>query len=59
MNRIIFGDCQNMCELEDDSVHLVVTSPPYFNRISRRSWFYYYPDNLRESILTFQNGDSD
>jgi DNA modification methylase len=30
-NRIVFGDCQKMNELEDDSVHLVVTSPPYFN----------------------------
>jgi DNA modification methylase len=144
-NKIIFGDCQNMEELEDSSVHLVVTSPPYFNapfdypglfesydqfielmrntakelkrvvdkgriasfvvddtlikgekypivaditkifikegfkyrekiiwvkpegyiRISRRSGvllqhpypMYYYPDNLQESILIFQNGD--
>ena len=30
-NKIIFGDCQNMEELADNSVHLVVTSPPYFN----------------------------
>jgi len=144
-NKIIFGDCQNMKELEDNSIHLVVTSPPYFNapfdypglfesydqfielirntgrelkrvldegriaafvvddtlikgrkypvvadvtkifieegfkyrekivwlkpegyiRISRRSGvllqhpypMYYYPDNLQESILIFQNGD--
>lgn len=146
-NRIVFGDCQRMGELEDGSVHLVVTSPPYFNapfdypglfesydqfiellrntarelrrvvdkgrivafvvddtlingekypvvadvtkvfreegfkyrekiiwikpegyiRISRRSGvlvqhpypMYYYPDNLQESILIFQNGDFD
>jgi len=146
-NKIIFGDCQNMGELEDNSVHLVVTSPPYFNapfdypdlfesyeqflelmrntakqlkrvvsegriaalvvddtlikgekfpvvadvtkifvergfkyreritwvkpegyiRISRRSGvllqhpypMYYYPDNLQESILIFQNGNYD
>ena len=146
-NRIVFGDCQKMNELEDDSVHLTVTSPPYFNapfdypdlfesydqfttimrntakelrrvldkgriaalvvddtlingekypvvaditkifreegfkyrekiiwvkpegyiRISRRSGvvvqhpypMYYYPDNLQESILIFQNGDFD
>jgi len=145
--RIIFGDCQNMKELENKSVHLVVTSPPYFNapfdypdlfesynqfielmrntarelkrvvdegrivalvvddtlikgekypvvaditklfteqgfkyrdkivwvkpegyiRISRRSGvllqhpypMYYYPDNIQESILIFQNGDFD
>ena len=146
-NMIVFGDAQNMKELEDNSIHLVVTSPPYFNapfdypdlfknyeeflvimrnvvkeirrvldkgriaafvvddtlinkkkypvvtditkifieegfkyrerivwvkpegyiRISRRSGvllqhpypMYYYPDNLQESILIFQNGDFD
>ncbi len=146
-NMIVFGDAQNMKELEDNSVHLVVTSPPYFNapfdypdlfksydeflnlirnvakelkrvldkgriaafvvddtlikgkkypvvaditkifieegfkyrerivwvkpegyiRISRRSGvllqhpypMYYYPDNLQESILIFQNGEFD
>ena len=146
-NKIIFGDCRNMGELEDNSVHLVVTSPPYFNapfdypdlfesyeqflelmrntakqlkrvisegriaalvvddtlikgekypvvadvtkifvergfkyreritwvkpegyiRISRRSGvllqhpypMYYYPDNIQESILIFQNGNFD
>jgi len=30
-NIIVFGDAQNMKELKDESVHLVVTSPPYFN----------------------------
>lgn len=146
-NMIIFGDAKNMKELDDNSVHLVVTSPPYFNapfdypdmfksynefltlirnvakelkrvldkgriaalvvddtlirgkkypvvaditkifieegfryrerivwvkpegyiRISRRSGvllqhpypMYYYPDNLQESILMFQNGEFD
>ena len=146
-NMIVFGNAQNMKELEDNSVHLVVTSPPYFNapfdypdlfksynefltlirnvakelkrvldkgriaafvvddtlikgkkypvvaditkifieegfkyrerivwvkpegyiRISRRSGvllqhpypMYYYPDNLQESILIFQNGEFD
>ncbi len=146
-NMIIFGDAQNMKEVEDNSIHLVVTSPPYFNapfdypnlfssydefltlirnvskelkrvldkgriasvivddtlierkkypvvsditkifieagfryrekiiwikpegyiRISRRSGvllqhpypMYYYPDNLQESILIFQNSDFD
>jgi DNA modification methylase len=31
MNRIIFGDSQNMPELADKSVGLVVCSPPYHN----------------------------
>jgi len=30
-NMIVFGDSQNMKELKNESVHLVVTSPPYFN----------------------------
>jgi DNA modification methylase len=145
--EVIFGDSKDMHELKDNSVHLVVTSPPYFNapfdypgmfkdykefltlmknsakelkrvldkgriaafvvddtlikgkkypvvaditrifidqgfkyrerimwvkpegyiRISRRSGvllqhpypMYYYPDNLQESILIFQNGEFD
>jgi DNA modification methylase len=30
-NLIVFGNAQNMKEMGDESVHLVVTSPPYFN----------------------------
>ncbi len=30
-HKLIFGDAENMRELEDNSIHLVVTSPPYFN----------------------------
>jgi len=30
-HRLIFGDAENMKELENNSIHLVVTSPPYFN----------------------------
>ncbi len=29
--KIVIGDSRDMKELEDDSVHLMVTSPPYFN----------------------------
>ncbi len=28
---VVIGDARNMAELKDDSVQLVVTSPPYFN----------------------------
>ncbi|MCS7202344.1 MAG: site-specific DNA-methyltransferase [Dictyoglomus sp.] len=28
---LIFGDAENMYELKDESIHLVVTSPPYYN----------------------------
>lgn len=30
-HRVILGDSRKMPELPDESVHLVVTSPPYFN----------------------------
>ena len=30
-HRIILGDARNLSFLQDESVHLVVTSPPYFN----------------------------
>ncbi|OQX95446.1 site-specific DNA-methyltransferase, partial [candidate division KSB1 bacterium 4572_119] len=31
IHKIIFGNCMNMEELSDESIHLIVTSPPYFN----------------------------
>ncbi len=30
-NMVIIGDCRNMAELADNSIQLIVTSPPYFN----------------------------
>ena len=30
-HKLIFGDSENMKELPNGSVHLVITSPPYFN----------------------------
>ena len=30
-HRIIFGDCRDMKEVVDESIHLMVTSPPYYN----------------------------
>ena len=29
--RVIFGDARNMKELDNNSIQLVVTSPPYYN----------------------------
>jgi DNA modification methylase len=29
--KLIFGNAQDMRELSEGSIHLVVTSPPYFN----------------------------
>ena len=31
LHRVIFGDCRTMKEIPDESVHLMVTSPPYYN----------------------------
>lgn len=30
-HKLILGNCMTMEELPDESVHLMVTSPPYFN----------------------------
>ncbi|MFH1261767.1 MAG: site-specific DNA-methyltransferase [Candidatus Micrarchaeota archaeon] len=30
-HRIVIGDCRNMAEIKDNSIQLIVTSPPYFN----------------------------
>jgi DNA modification methylase len=29
--KVIFGSSENMKEVQDNSVHMVVTSPPYYN----------------------------
>jgi len=47
-HKLIFGDAENMKELEDKSIHLVVTSPPYFNAP------FDYPD-LFESYEAYLN----
>ncbi len=31
VHRIVFGDCRKMEEMPDESAHLVITSPPYYN----------------------------
>ncbi len=31
LHRIVFGNCRSMREIPDGSVHLMVTSPPYYN----------------------------
>jgi len=30
-HKIVFGDCRDMHEIPSESVHLMVTSPPYYN----------------------------
>lgn len=31
MNQVFFHDSRNMCHVANNSVHLIITSPPYFN----------------------------
>ena len=31
LNKVYFKDSRDMTELQNNSVHLIVTSPPYFN----------------------------
>jgi len=31
LNKVFFKDARNMAELPNESIHLIVTSPPYFN----------------------------
>lgn len=31
LHKVIFGDCRDMHEVQDGSIHLMVTSPPYYN----------------------------
>ncbi len=32
-HKLIIGNCMVMGEVSDESVHLMVTSPPYFNAL--------------------------
>ncbi len=57
-HRIIFGDSRRMPELDDESVHLVVTSPPYWSikdydhpgQIGRHQSYEDYLGDLREVL---------
>jgi len=31
LHKLVIGSCESLKELEDESIHLMVTSPPYFN----------------------------
>ena len=37
-HRIVLGDSRHMNELNNDSIHLIVTSPPYFNAKEYSQW---------------------
>src|SRR6266571_3573897 len=31
VHRVVFGDCRTMKEIPNESIHLTITSPPYYN----------------------------
>jgi DNA modification methylase len=39
-HKLIIGNCESMQEIKDNSMHLIVTSPPYFNAPFDYSGFY-------------------
>lgn len=51
-HRILIGDSRNMRELDDSSVHLIVTSPPYFNAKEYSQWDSLddYLDDMRKTL---------
>lgn len=63
-HKVIFGNCMSMTELPDESVHLIVTSPPYFNApFDYKGLFVNYEQYLgvikrmaREAYRVLQNG---
>src|ERR1700756_168556 len=42
IHRVVFGDCRVMKEIPNESVHLTITSPPYYNAP------FDYPDLFRD-----------
>lgn len=63
-HKIIFGNCSSMEEIEDESIHLMFSSPPYFNApFDYRGVFKNYDvylemlsDFANESYRVLQNG---
>ena len=37
-HRVIIGDSRNMVSVKDNSVHLIITSPPYYNAKEYSQW---------------------
>jgi len=63
-HKLIFGNCMSMKEIPDESVHLMITSPPYFNApFDYKGLFKTYGQYLgvlrkvaRETYRVLQNG---
>ncbi len=51
--KIVFGDCRDMHEIRSESVHLMVTSPPYYNAPFDYPGLFKDYDQFLELIETF------
>lgn len=55
-HKLIIGDCTSMCELKEKSVHLIVTSPPYFNApFDYKEFFKGYQNDFLPMLQKFAN----
>jgi len=52
-HKIVFGDCRDMHEIPSESVHLMVTSPPYYNAPFDYPDLFKDYDEFLELIKTF------
>ncbi|MDO9546594.1 MAG: site-specific DNA-methyltransferase [Pelolinea sp.] len=52
-HKIIFGNCMSMNEIDDQTVHLMVTSPPYFNAPFDYQGLYSSYDNYLNVLQSF------
>ena len=50
-HKIIFGDSRDMSEIPSGSVHLVVTSPPYYNAFAGFTGKNKFKESSSESII--------
>lgn len=47
LHIVIIGDCRSLNEIQDESIHLVITSPPYYNApFDYKDFFPSYDDYL-------------
>jgi len=52
-HKLVFGDCRDMHEIPSESVHLMVTSPPYYNAPFDYPGLFKDYDQFLELIETF------
>jgi site-specific DNA-methyltransferase (adenine-specific) len=54
-HKIIIGDSRNMAELPDAYVHLIITSPPYWQLKDYGSWDQIGFDDYYEDYINHLN----